>query len=382
MHKNVPVADLEINDINYAFRSIYRVYNKEHLPVGVVKLNGLNGAVDAETFDTWWEMRGIPKQRTGINSALNILSVKNTKILSIKGLGLNLSDHYWFLPKEQKADWNEVNYFDHNFSEDIGNILIGEGQRNIKDIQFSSPDTSSNGNLMKRWWIYEGKRYLLKSGEMPYLQEPFNEVIASRICDLLDIPHVRYDITQSKQKLYSACECFVDRNTELINAWQLLSMLNGNDKNKYANYLKISENLRIEGIKESLDRIMVLDFIIGNTDRHWNNFGAIRDADTLEWIGPAPVYDCGASLWYNVDANMIEPNYKIGSMMFRTNHTRQIKLVTDFTWYKPERLSNIENDIYSIFKKYRYKNEERVEAISKGVRGRIKKLNNIIMDIK
>jgi hypothetical protein len=79
---------------------------------------------------------------------------------------------------------------------------------------------------------------------------------------------------------------------------------------------------------------------------------------------------------------MIEPKYKISSMMLRINHTRKIKLVTDFSWYKPERLSNIENDVCSIFKKTGYKNEEWVEAICKGVRGRIKKLNNIIMDMK
>lgn len=45
--------------------------------------------------------------------------------------------------------------------------------------------------------------------------------------------------------------------------------------------------------------MIVLDYIIANEDRHLNNFGAIRDANTLAWIGMAPIYDSGASLGFD-----------------------------------------------------------------------------------
>jgi len=45
--------------------------------------------------------------------------------------------------------------------------------------------------------------------------------------------------------------------------------------------------------------MLVLDYLIANEDRHWGNFGAVRNAETLDWIGLAPVFDCGNSLWYN-----------------------------------------------------------------------------------
>lgn len=31
-------------------------------------------------------------------------------------------------------------------------------------------------------------------------------------------------------------------------------------------------------------------------DRHFNNFGVVRNADTLEWLGAAPIYDCGITM--------------------------------------------------------------------------------------
>ncbi len=34
--------------------------------------------------------------------------------------------------------------------------------------------------------------------------------------------------------------------------------------------------------------MIVLDYLIANEDRHLNNFGVIRNAETLEWLGFAP----------------------------------------------------------------------------------------------
>ena len=72
--------------------------------------------------------------------------------------------------------------------------------------------------------------------------------------------------------------------------------------------------------------MLTIDYLIANTDRHLNNFGAIRNADTLEWIGMAPIFDSGTSLWCEqlIDHNPSKP--------FKTNHKQQIKLVTDFSW--------------------------------------------------
>ena len=40
------------------------------------------------------------------------------------------------------------------------------------------------------------------------------------------------------------------------------------------------------------------DFIISNSDRHLNNFGIIRDSNTLKCLRPAPRFDSGNSMFY------------------------------------------------------------------------------------
>ena len=48
-----------------------------------------------------------------------------------------------------------------------------------------------------------------------------------------------------------------------------------------------------------LDRTNVTDHLIANENRYFNNFRARRNADTLEWLGMAPIDDSGSSLGFD-----------------------------------------------------------------------------------
>lgn len=41
------------------------------------------------------------------------------------------------------------------------------------------------------------------------------------------------------------------------------------------------------------------DFLMTNKDRHLANFGLLREPNTLECIGPAPIFDTGNSMFYD-----------------------------------------------------------------------------------
>ena len=57
-------------------------------------------------------------------------------------------------------------------------------------------------------------------------------------------------------------------------------------------------NLPVSGFKEYLDANILLDYIILNTDRHYGNFGLMRDVTTGSWAIP-PIFDNGNSLLCN-----------------------------------------------------------------------------------
>ena len=378
MHKNISVADVEIDEDLGVITSIDNISAKEHLPVGVVHQLRHDETVDRYALNHWWAGRSIPASRMGITDALEALGVSSTKQLITKCLGLSLSDHYWLRPYDSNITWEAVNFFDNDFSDDIGDVLFGVNDKNA-GFDFVSPDNTSDGNLQKRWKIIDGKRCLLKSGSDPYSQQPFNEVIATIIMNKLGIEHVPYTVTWIDDKPYSVCEDFVTKDTELIGAWRVLQLRpKANHENEYLHYVSLCKELGVD-IVPALDRMIVLDYIIANEDRHFNNFGLLRDANTLEWIGAAPIFDSGTSLWYNKSASRFISS-DIICKPFKKTHGEQLKLVSSFDWLDISKLNGIEDEILNVLcedKAVRYVEAERAKAIAAEVRKRIDALESL-----
>ena len=115
------------------------------------------------------------------------------------------------------------------------------------------------------------------------------------ICKRLGFKHIPYTIDIVKSKIVSKWECFINKDTELVSAYQILH--NNCDKDEaYETYIKLLENNGILNVREEIENMFILDFIMLNEDRHLNNFGIIRNVETLNWIETAPIFDTGQSL--------------------------------------------------------------------------------------
>lgn len=81
-------------------------------------------------------------------------------------------------------------------------------------------------------------------------------------------------------------------------------------------------------VRDDVNAMIAFDHIIANTDRHTNNFGIIRDAETLEWLSSAPLYDNGTSLGTNVLTADLTSNLITGCKPFADTFRKQIGLVS------------------------------------------------------
>lgn len=246
--------------------------------------------------------------------------------------------------------WQDINFFYNPFSEDIGDILIGkEGKEGI-GVDFHSPDNTSDGCLKKRWKIIDDRRCLLKAGSNPFMQQPFNEVIASAVAERLNIPHVPYTLMWDEGIPYSVCEDFITPDTELVSAWRIMQIAKkDNNTSVYRHYLDCCEVLGVKGMVHEMDQMIVLDYIIANEDQHQNNFGLMRNANTLEWIGAAPVFDSGSSLGYDKLYGQILLGKGVECKPFKKSHEEQIKLVSSFEWIEFGELQDLEEVVFSVF---------------------------------
>ena len=377
MHKCFAVAELVFDETTGSIIKTGTVYDRDRLPVGVTERNG---KADRFLLNEWWRNRSIPDTRQGIKDALYALEINNTQVLPLRSYGLSLSDSYWILPESSNINWYDLNFFDNAFSEDVGDVLFGR-EKNIETFDFNSPDNTTDGYLRKRWKIANGKRCLIKGGSNPFRQQPFNEVIASKIMDRLGIDHVPYSIIWEDGEPYSVCEDFVTRDTELISAWRIMqTQKKDNSSSVYRHFVNCCKSLGAPDVVPALDRMIVLDYIIANEDRHLNNFGLLRNAETLEWLGFAPIYDSGSSLGYNSLLSQIHTEKNITCKPFKRRHEEQLKLVTSFDWIDFSFLFDAGDMVREVFSDPQAKeliSENRKEAIAQMVERHIESLQTI-----
>ena len=377
MHREIEVAEIELDELSH-ITNIYEVYAEEHFPVGTLGKHG----VDKTMLAKWWAKRSIPASRSGLRETLDLLHMSVPQELLAKCYGLSLSDQYWISPKDKPLMWKEINFFDHDFSEDVGNLLFGYGEFS-DSMSLISPDNTSDGQLIKKWKIADGKRVLIKGGSNPYQQEPLCEVIASGIAERLCIPHTKYTLLWEHEKPFSVCQDFITSETELVSAYHIMqSRKKPNDLSDYEFYLNCAEQLGVKNIREQTEKMIVLDFLIGNEDRHFNNFGLIRNAVTLEWIGVAPIFDCGTSLWYNTQESLIKPlSPNLPAKPFKKTHREQIILVKDFSWLDMKKLKGMEEEMEEILSQSPYISRERRTVLCDAFCQRAELLGEIISNL-
>lgn len=367
MNKNTPVISLDIDEQTLYIKEIIETYNDKYKPYGIRKLN-------KKQITDWLLSRKIPASRDNIDDILDNLKISSTNELVFKAFALSLSDQYWLKPNNSNIDWKEINFFDNDFSDDMGKFLF-EDYKDISSLK--TPDNTSNGDLKKSWKIINGKRVLLKAGRPPYNQEPFNEVLASEICKRLKFDYIEYKLYMINDKYYSGSENFINKNTELVSAWDFLKdRQKPNDMNYYKFYLDSCKEMGLN-IKKDVDDMIVLDYIINNEDRHFRNFGLIRNVETLEFEKAAPIFDSGYSMYCQQADNLIGKYNK--SKPFRENHDKQIQLV-DLSKYDFSKLKDINEYAYELYSK-NYIMEDissrRKILLSKDLDNKIKKLEKL-----
>jgi hypothetical protein len=138
----------------------------------------------------------------------------------------------------------------------------------------------------------------------------------------------------------------------------------------YQHYVDCCAGLGIPEARIGLDKMLAADYLIANYDRHYNNFGAVRNADTLEWLGPAPLFDNGSSLWCNQAAAAIRGGERAKSQPFFAAREEQIKLVKDFSWLSFDALRGLDEEVGELLRGMPRFDAERRDAICLALRER------------
>lgn len=310
------------------------------------------------------------------------MNISSPEELLDKAFGLSLSDQYWVKPADSNIEYKDINFFEHGFKDsEFTNVTFSSGVDSSTKISLISPNNTTDGRLKKTWIIENNKRYLLKGGYKNEVMQPFNEVLASMICERLGLNHIKYIIEVINEKVVSKCECFINTDTELISAHQILYEIQKKE-NVYEEYIKILENKGINNVREKLENMFILDYLILNEDRHLNNFGIIRNVNNLNWIDIAPIFNNGQSLNildYNEEELIINGQGRFFYNVYDFNFI--ISKIKDIKRIDLSKLDGVVDEFDELLHKYQSitrMTDRRINKICTLLISRINKLENII----
>lgn len=367
MNKDVEVLRLIYDTELHIATDFVEKMNTKFAPAGIIDYKF---GVSKSLFNDWWKNRAIPSSRNHIQPFLDTLSMNNSVELLEKGYGLSLTDQYWLKEEGSSLEWKDINFFDNEFSADVGNVLFGS--KDSKNIDLKSPDNSSDGNLQKKWKILNKKRCLVKAGNLHNNQEPYNEVIASKLGGLIldHDDYVTYYLIEEDNKTFSCCETMISTDTEFVAAHYIDKMIKTNGKeNNYDRYLYICDLLNVPNPVLQIDKMIVFDYLLANYDRHWRNFGLIRDVNTLEWIKVAPLFDTGSSLWavgFKEDVGISD-----NSKCFSATNTKQLDYINNLDWLNMDALQSFPDIVDNVLSQNKNLDSVVIDKIKKSVSNRI-----------
>lgn len=169
------------------------------------------------------------------------------------------------------------------------------------------------GSELKATYIINGEKYMVKMPDpirkktldLGYMNNQYSEYIGCHIFESVGIPVQKTMLVKlnkdGKEKIAVACKDFLNPGEELIEISNVSLSLSTEKKYKisiedvYEIINKMSVNYKLDENKliSNFWDMFVVDALIGNTDRHFGNWGFIKKDDIISF---APVYDCGSSL--------------------------------------------------------------------------------------
>ncbi len=350
MHKDIQAALVEINEQG-ELTKIIDVLEPTHFPFGTASKKGER---NPSGLIRWWNNRRIPMSRDDLKKIRGLVLPEgaSTRMLLLRCYGLSLSDSFWIRPEKEEISFSDLDFFENEYSYDLGDALVGKSRTEVKNLM--SPDATSEGNLKKRWKIINGTRVLLKSGTPPYYYEVFNEVIASAVCQALAVPHTPYSLFQDSEGVYCACPDFISYGQDFVTANMILKGLGKrNDESSYSFFLRAYKELGVENPEKEIGQMLLVDFLLGNEDRHLNNFGLIRDAKSLAFLGVAPLFDTGSSLGYAKSDQQLASLSKVPWKPFASrSHPTQLDYLKNIDWLSPDALLSIPSVVGSLIESF------------------------------
>ena len=195
---------------------------------------------------------------------------------------LTVEDKYWLCGNPSKVKWADVDLRTQPTHKVIIALAL-QGRSSLFKSAIPITEFTTKGIFPKAWCRENNWLYLLKGPIMDYPKSVDIEVAVSNILDVLKIQHIKYE--KSFYDGMPVCKC---RNMTT----DKLSRVTASEVQIYAKYHNKTVLDFVKDLNDPLFyKMCIIDYLISNTDRHFNNWGFYFDDRYCDLVSLHPLFD-------------------------------------------------------------------------------------------
>ena len=270
MHADRRVAWIDTN-------GLCKIYFKSFLPYNLYfeESDDIDTRVNNITnFYFWCATRVLTLDRKYAKEILNSIGVlqaitdRERAQIALTYRCASLTDVFWVRKKGEKVLFSDINLYENHLDNTFIDIALRGKQYTVQNEELAK-DLSTNGCFPKAWQRIENGFRLLKDGGADAVER---ELLASQLCRCFDVDQVLYERDFFDGEEVSVSDNITSKEFSIVpmEAFEIYSMNHDRETKKYV---------------LSLDRhnyymMNIVDYLIGNTDRHWGNWGVLVNNKT------------------------------------------------------------------------------------------------------
>lgn len=239
------------------------------------------------TFVNWAISRVLLLSRANAKWLYNAAAIEQTDTpetklkIAMMCRCVSVLDNYWIKVRRDDVNWDEMNIRENSLNSVVTQIALKGSSFSLQG-SLVNPEYTTNGAYAKGWVRDDGGLWLYKKGYDKDTESRI-EIMVSNLLDKLNVNHLHYEAGSYMGDFVCKCPCMTNNELSILSGLDFITYCNSNGLNPDLEMLQIDA--------DSIYKMIIVDYLIANRDRHHQNWGFYYNPDTMKILGCHPLFD-------------------------------------------------------------------------------------------